>query len=106
LTNIAILWYTRYAVAMSGRASVNISLPESMREWVEQTVAHGGYGNVSEYFRELVRADQQKRERERIDAMLIQAIGSGSREWTKDDWMRIRREVSDRLAKRSRKKAG
>ncbi len=35
--------------------TVTISMPESLREFVETQVRTKGYGNVSEYFRTLVR---------------------------------------------------
>jgi antitoxin ParD1/3/4 len=36
-------------------ATMNISLPETMKAEVEQIVANEGYGNTSEFFRNLVR---------------------------------------------------
>jgi putative addiction module CopG family antidote len=41
--------------------SLNISLPETMRAWVEDKVAKGGYGTASELIRELIR-DAQRRD--------------------------------------------
>lgn len=41
---------------------LTISMPDQMNEWVEAQVTAGRYGNVSEYFRDLVRLDQQRRE--------------------------------------------
>ena len=41
---------------------LTISMPEQMNEWVEAQVSAGRYGNVSEYFRDLVRRDQERRE--------------------------------------------
>ena len=41
--------------------SMNISLPDSMRTYVEEQVANGGYSTASEYFRELVRNEQQRK---------------------------------------------
>ena len=40
--------------------TVTISLPESLKEFVDLQVATKGYGNVSEYFRSLLREAQQK----------------------------------------------
>ncbi len=48
--------------------SINISLPDSMRAYVDQQVANGGYSSASEYFRELVRQDQKQKENERLEA--------------------------------------
>lgn len=44
-------------------ATMNISLPDTLKGFVEAEVSDGGYSTVSEYFRELVR-DAQKRKAE------------------------------------------
>lgn len=36
---------------------MNISLPDSLKAFVEEQVARGGYGTSSEYVRELIRKD-------------------------------------------------
>ena len=41
---------------------LTISMPKQMNEWVEAQISAGRYGNVSEYFRDLVRRDQERRE--------------------------------------------
>ncbi len=41
---------------------LTISMPDQMIEWVEAQIRAGRYGNVSEYFRDLVRRDQERRE--------------------------------------------
>jgi antitoxin ParD1/3/4 len=41
-------------------ASMNISLPEPLREWVEAQIRRGLYGNASEYLRDLIRRDQER----------------------------------------------
>ncbi len=41
---------------------LTISMPEQMNNWVEAQINTGRYGNVSEYFRDLVRRDQERRE--------------------------------------------
>jgi hypothetical protein len=40
---------------------MNISLPETLKDFVDQQVAEGGYGTSSEYVRELIRKDQDRR---------------------------------------------
>lgn len=44
-----------YSRAMS---TMNISLPESLKAFVDEQVASRGYGTSSEYVRELIRKDQ------------------------------------------------
>ncbi|MEM9578041.1 MAG: type II toxin-antitoxin system ParD family antitoxin [Pseudomonadota bacterium] len=48
-------------------ASMNISLPGPMRDWVEQQMKSGRYDNASEYMRDLIRHDQDRASK--IDAM-------------------------------------
>lgn len=40
--------------------TMNISLPDSLKAFVEQQVAQRGYGTSSEYVRELIRKDQDR----------------------------------------------
>jgi antitoxin ParD1/3/4 len=41
--------------------SLNISLPEALKEYVEGQVATGDWGTPSEYVRELIRQDKERR---------------------------------------------
>jgi antitoxin ParD1/3/4 len=67
--------------------TMKISLPDSMRAFIEQKVAQGGYSTASEYIRELVREDQKHAAQERLEALLLEGIESGpSHEMTAGDW--------------------
>lgn len=39
-------------------ATMNVSLPDEMKAWVEQQVAGGRYANVSDYVRDVLRREQ------------------------------------------------
>ncbi len=41
-------------------STMNISLPEVLKEFVDQQVSTAGYGTSSEYVRELIRRDQER----------------------------------------------
>jgi antitoxin ParD1/3/4 len=83
---------------------MNISLPEPLKEWVEAQIARGGFGTASEYFRQLIRVEQQRQLRERIDSNLHAALDSGEpTPMTKADWEKIRREGRKRLRNRKGK---
>lgn len=41
-------------------STMNISLPEALKSFVDTQVAEGGYGTSSEYLRELIRKDQDR----------------------------------------------
>ncbi|PCH61678.1 MAG: type II toxin-antitoxin system ParD family antitoxin [Gammaproteobacteria bacterium] len=44
-------------------ATMNISLPDPMRKWVETQIEGGQYSNNSDYIRDLIRKDQQRTEK-------------------------------------------
>lgn len=54
-------------------ASMNISLPEAMKDWVEEQARSGLYANASDYVRALIRADQQRAARLAEFDRLVQA---------------------------------
>ena len=41
-------------------ATMNISLPDQMKEWVEAQSESGRYSNASDYVRDLIRRDQER----------------------------------------------
>lgn len=57
-------------------STLNISLPDSMRQFVENKITTEGYGTISEYIRDLIRADQRI-DNARFDALVAQAYASG-----------------------------
>jgi antitoxin ParD1/3/4 len=54
-------------------STMNISLPESMKSFVDEQVASRGYGTSSEYLRELIRKDQ---DRTRLRSLLLEGAAS------------------------------
>ena len=54
--------------------TVTISLPDSLKEFVDAQVAAKGYGNVSEYFRSLLREAQQNEADARLEALLLEGL--------------------------------
>jgi antitoxin ParD1/3/4 len=57
--------------------TMNISLPDPMKQYVEEQVSAGAYSSASEYVRELVRADQKRHAKEQLEQILLNAINSG-----------------------------
>lgn len=69
-------------------ATMNISLPEALKEFVDRQVSSAGYGTASEYVRELIRHDQ---ERTRLRDLLLQGaqapvVGTVEEEYF--EWLR------------------
>jgi antitoxin ParD1/3/4 len=57
-------------------ATVTISLPDSLKAFIDSQLATKGYGNVSEYFRTLLREAQAKEEDARLVALLLEGLAS------------------------------
>ncbi len=67
-------------------ATMNVSLPDQMKEWVEEQVKTGRYGNSSDYVRDLVRKDQERGEAiEEFDRLVQEGIESGISELTVEE---------------------
>ena len=64
--------------------SLNISLPEPLKAYVESKVATGDYGTPSEYVRELIRRDKQTRI-ELLEIELRDALRSGNIELREEE---------------------
>jgi antitoxin ParD1/3/4 len=58
--------------------TITISLPDSLKAFVEAQLATKGYGNVSEYFRSLLREAQAKEQDARLEALLLEGLASKS----------------------------
>jgi antitoxin ParD1/3/4 len=56
-------------------STMNISLPEPLKNFVDQQVAGRGFGTSSEYVRELIRRDQ---DRQHLRQLLLNGASSGS----------------------------
>jgi len=80
--------------------TMNISLPDPMKRYVEERVASGTYSSVSEYVRELVRADQKRQQtRSKLEDALLEGLASGPGEGaTPEFWARVQEDVSRRVA--------
>ena len=44
-------------------ATMNVSLPDAMKNWVEGRAETGRYSNASDYVRDLIRRDQERAEK-------------------------------------------
>ena len=53
--------------------SLNISLPDQLKAYVEDRVASGDFGTPSEFIRALIREDKEQRH-SRIEAELLEAL--------------------------------
>ena len=78
-------------------ATMNISMPDSMRSEVEAVVESEGFGNTSEFIRSLVRSYLRDRQERDLEVLLFRRLKeTDDREFTVDD---LRIELNKRLGK-------
>ena len=59
-------------------ATMNISLPDQMKAFVEDQTKDGRFSNSSDYMRDLIRRDQERRQAiAEIQALVDEAMASG-----------------------------
>jgi len=79
--------------------TMNISLPEEMKAFVEEQMAREGHASASEYLRSLIREAQRRRAKQALEAKFREALESGPAEpMTREDWAALRRKAPDGLA--------
>ena len=85
LANIANLCHSFYR-GVFAMATMNVSIPDPMKEWVESQIESGHYSNASDYVRDLIRRDQEyKDKRETLINALIAGEKSGVSKRTIDE---------------------
>jgi antitoxin ParD1/3/4 len=84
--------------------SMNISLPEPLKKFVDGQIAAGRYSSVSEYVRELIRDDEKRKAQERLEALLLEGLQGEETELTQDDWAAIRKEAQVRIGANKKRK--
>ena len=77
-------------------STMNISLPASLKSFVDEQVAARGYGSSSEYLRELIRKDQ---ERQHLRGLLLEGAASSPASPADEPWFdSLRKRVRQRHA--------
>lgn len=78
--------------------TMNISVPDEMKAFVEAQMAREGYASASEYLRALIRDAQKRQAREALEAKLLEGLQGPTVAMDDDDWASIKREAMDGLA--------
>jgi len=80
--------------------TLNISLPESMRDLISEQVAKGGYSTTSEYIRHLIRQELERVAKIQLETLLLEGLDSGeSIEITDEWWEQKRTELVEKVRK-------
>jgi antitoxin ParD1/3/4 len=84
-------------------ATINISIPDNLKAEVEEIVSSEGYGNTSEFFRDLVRDYLKTRQERRLEALLLEGLESGkATPLTKADFAEIKRRGLERIKNKAK----
>jgi antitoxin ParD1/3/4 len=70
--------------------SMNISLPDPLKQFVDGQIAEGRYSSASEYVRELIRADEKRKAEERLETLLLEGMNSAESGLSGEDWSDLR----------------
>ena len=82
--------------------SMNISLPDPLKQFVDGQISTGRYSSASEYVRELIRADEKRKAEEQLEAKLLEGLNGTESELTPADWRAIRKEALAKLEARKK----
>lgn len=81
--------------------TVNISVPDSMKTFIDEQVAKGGYSTTSEYIRQLLRQEAERVAQARLETLLLEGLDSGEPIEINDDWWQQKRiQLLERLRKK------
>jgi antitoxin ParD1/3/4 len=65
-----------FEVSRCMTTSMNVFLPDALKEYVEDQVKSGSYGTSSEYLQALILSDKNRRSRERLEDLLLEGLES------------------------------
>lgn len=78
--------------------TLNISLPDEMKAFIEAQMAREGHASASDYLRSLVREAQRRKARQDLEAKLLEGLQGPTTEMNAEDWDSIEGEAQRRHA--------
>jgi antitoxin ParD1/3/4 len=76
--------------------SIINSLPDSMKHFVEEQIAKGGFRSESEYLQVLIREAQIREAKQELEAKLLEGLQSPVSPMTPTDWVELKQQVLER----------
>jgi antitoxin ParD1/3/4 len=76
--------------------TLTISLPDSMKLFIEEQTSKGGFHSESEYVQALIQDAQLRAARQELEAKLLAGVRSPVSPLTPADWAELRRRVIER----------
>lgn len=75
-------------------ATMNVSLPDPMKEWVDAQTRTGRYSNASDYVRDLIRRDQERADKlAELQRLVAEGLESGVSARSKEEILKAAREA-------------
>ena len=86
--------------------TLTISLPESLRDFIDRQVKTKGYGNTSEYLRSLLREAQEEEADKRLQGLLLEGLESGGEDLRVNEkfWSELKAEAAALIAKNKKRR--
>ncbi len=79
-------------------ATMNISLTDPLKQFVDEEVREGGYSSTSDYVRDLIRQRQRSKAEELLKQLIAEGLAYGPGvAVTADTFERMRRELTERM---------
>ena len=79
--------------------TINISLPDQMKEFVDEEMGEGGYRDASDYFNALLQEQLKRKTEQKLEGLLQEGLATKSSAVDKKDWEYIRGKLESRLAR-------
>lgn len=76
--------------------TLNISLPDGMKEFIDREIAHYGHPSADAYFEALLRQEQRRLARADLQAQIREGLEGPMVELDGDEWESIRHESKSR----------
>ncbi|WP_140909053.1 type II toxin-antitoxin system ParD family antitoxin [Cognatiluteimonas lumbrici] len=81
-------------------ATMNMSLPDQLKRFVDEEVREGGYASTSDYMRDLIRQRQRAKAEELLRRLIAEGLASGPAEpVTKQTFEQMRKELREHAAR-------
>jgi antitoxin ParD1/3/4 len=83
--------------------TLNVSLPEPLKDYVQERVSEGIFSNPSDYVRSLIRDDMRQSAQRRLETLLLEGLNSGDPvPLDAAEWESIRQEAKKRIEEKRR----
>lgn len=81
-------------------ATMNISLADPLKEFVDEEVREGGYSSTSDYMRDLIRQRQREKAAAFLRQLIAEGMASGPAEpVTGDTFAQMRKDLRERMSR-------